>query len=355
MTQTPTHPTHPTHPSHPSRPTLASPSSPSSHPSRPTRPPRVDALQYCAWSEEVFRENLRGGLSAVHATVCYHENFRESAANIGEWREMFRAHSDLIFPGRVAGDILRAQESGRLAVFFGAQNPSAMDGDISLVAALRDLGVSFMQLTYNNQSLLGGGCMEARDSGLTRMGREVLAEMNRVGLVADLSHAGARTCMEAIAFSERPVAITHAHSAEWHSSPRGVSLEVLHALAESGGMFGLSLYPHHLRGGSECELESFCEMAARVRDEVGVGHVGIGSDLCRGRPDSAVRWMRDGKWTLKRSDARFPRQPEWFKSGEDFENLHRGLCAAGFSEEECGAVLGGNWAAFLADALEPRA
>ena len=94
MTQTPTHPTHP---SHPTRPTLASPSS---HPSRPTRPPRVDALQYCAWSEEVFRENLRGGLSAVHATVCYHENFRESAANIGEWREMFRAHSDLIFPGR---------------------------------------------------------------------------------------------------------------------------------------------------------------------------------------------------------------------------------------------------------------
>ena len=178
MTQTPTHPTHPTRPSRPSRPTLASPSSPSSH---PIRPPRVDALQYCAWSEEVFRENLRGGLSAVHATVCYHENFRESAANIGEWREMFRAHSDLIFPGRKAGDILRAQETGRLAVFFGAQNPSAMDGDISLVAALRDLGVSFMQLTYNNQSLLGGGCMEARDSGLTRMGREVLAEMNRVG------------------------------------------------------------------------------------------------------------------------------------------------------------------------------
>ena len=318
-------------------------------------PPRMDALQYCAWSEDIFRENLRGGLNALHATVCYHENFRETAANIGEWRKMFRAHPDLIFPARNAGDIFRAQESGRLAVFFGAQNPSAMDGDISLVAALRDLGLSFMQLTYNNQSPLGGGCMEARDSGLTRMGREVLAEMNRVGLVADLSHAGMRTCMEAIEFSSRPLAVTHAHSAEWHSSPRGVSSEVLHALAESGGMFGLSLYPRHLRGGSECKLESFCEMAAKLREEIGAARLGIGSDLCRGRPDSTVQWMRDGKWTLKRSDAKFPKPPEWFESGADFANLHRGLCAAGFSEDECGAVLGGNWAAFLADALEPRA
>ena len=334
-------------------------------PTRPARPsparangasnsPRVDALQYCAWSEDVFRESLRGGLSAIHATVCYHENFRETAANIGEWGRLFRAHPDLIFPARDGRDVMRAHESGRIAVFFGAQNPSAMDGDISLVAALRDLGLSFMQLTYNNQSLLGGGCMEARDSGLTRMGREVVREMNRVGMTADLSHAGMRTCMDAIQFSDRPVAITHANPAEWHECPRNISAEVLQALAESGGMVGLSLYPHHLRGGSECKLESFCEMAAKLREDVGIARVGIGSDLCRGRPDSTVRWMRDGKWTLTRSDAKFPRQPEWFESGADFAKLESGLRAAGFSEDEVGAVLGGNWARFLEDALEPR-
>ena len=314
----------------------------------------MDALQYCAWSENIFREARAGGLDAIHATVCYHEDFRETAANIGEWSQLFRAHSDLITPGRTAADIAQAQESGRTAIFFGAQNPCAMGDDIRLVAALRELGLSFMQLTYNNQSLLGGGCMEERDSGLSRMGREALAEMNRVGLVADLSHAGMRTCMDAIQRSARPVAITHANPKEWHDCPRNISREVLQALAERGGMVGLSLYPHHLRGGSECGLESFCEMAAALRETIGAAHVGIGSDLCRGRPDSVVQWMRDGKWTLSRSDAVFPPQPKWFESAADFPNLEKGLRAAGFSGEEADGVLGGNWARFLSDALTPQ-
>ena len=318
------------------------------------RPPRVDALQYCAWSESVFREARSGGLDAIHATVCYHEDFRETAAVIGGWRRLFAAHAGLILPGRTAADIAQAQASGRTAVFFGAQNPSALDGDIRMVAALRDLGLSFMQPTYNNQSLLGGGCLEARDAGLSRMGREVLAEMNRVGLVADLSHAGMRTCMDAIEHSARPVAITHANPKEWHDCPRNISREVLQALAERGGVVGLSLYPHHLRGGSGCRLESFCDMAAALRDLIGAEHVGVGSDLCRGRPDAAVQWMRDGKWTLSRGDAKFPPQPAWFESAADFPRLERGLRAAGFSPEEADAVLGGNWARFLSAALSPQ-
>ena len=318
------------------------------------RPPRVDALQYCAWSEDILRETRDGGINALHATVCYHESFRETAVALGEWRRLFRAHPDLAFPARTGADISRAQKSGRVAVFFGAQNPSAMDGDISLLAALRDMGLSFMQLTYNNQSPLGGGCMESRDSGLTRMGREALDEMARVGMVADLSHAGMRTCMDAIRHAPRPPAVTHANPAEWHDCPRNISAEVLKALAERGGVVGLSLYPHHLRDGSECKLESFCEMAAKLRADIGAAHIGIGSDLCRGRPHSAVRWMRDGKWTLKQSGAKFPPQPAWFETSADFANLERGLRAVGFNQAEVDAALGGNWARYLSDALEPQ-
>ena len=318
-----------------------------------SKPLRIDALQFCAWSEGVFREALAGGVDAIHATVCYHEDFRETVANIGEWRRLFRARSDLVVPARKMADVFRARESGRVAVFLGAQNPSATDGDIGTVAALRDIGLCFMQLTYNNQSLLGGGCMEARDSGLSRMGREVVSEMNRVGMVVDLSHAGARTCMDAIECSSRPVAITHANPAEWFSVPRNIPGEVLTALAERDGVVGLSLYPAHLRGGSDCALSDFCEMAAKLAGDIGASHVGIGSDLCRGRPDSAVEWMRHGKWTMKRGDAKFPRQPEWFQSAADFPKLAAGLRAAGFSEDEAGAVLGGNWSRFLSEALEP--
>jgi hypothetical protein len=151
-----------------------------------------------------------------------------------------------------------------------------------------------MQLSYNNQSLLATGCYEAEDPGLTRMGREVIAEMNRVGLVVDMSHSAERSTLEAMEVSARPIAITHANPAFWHAPKRNKSDTVLRALAETGGMLGFSLYPHHLKGGSDCTLADFCEMIARTAEVMGVERLGIGSDLCQDQPDSVVEWMRVG-------------------------------------------------------------
>jgi membrane dipeptidase len=123
------------------------------------------------------------------------------------------------------------------------------------VEILHTLGLRFMQLSYNNQSLLATGCYEAEDPGLTRMGREVIAEMNRVGLVVDMSHSAERSTLEAMEVSQRPIAITHANPAFWHPARRNKSDTVLRALAETGGMLGFSLYPHHLKGGSDCTLQ----------------------------------------------------------------------------------------------------
>ena len=116
-----------------------------------------------------------GGVDAVHVTVCYHEDFRETVEAIVDWNRRFERHADLIFLGRTAADIERARATGRTAIFFGLQNSSAIEDDIGLVEILHTLGVRFMQLTYNNQSLLGSGCYEAEDTGITRMGREVIA------------------------------------------------------------------------------------------------------------------------------------------------------------------------------------
>ena len=154
-----------------------------------------------------------------------------------------------------------------------------------------------MQLTYNNQSLLATGCYESEDPGVTRMGRGVIREMNRVGLVVDMSHSAERSTLDAIEISERPIAITHANPASWHPARRNKSDRLLDALAGSGGMLGLSLYPHHLLGGSSCTLESFCQMVAWLVERIGIAHVGIGSDLCQDQPDSVVEWMRVGRWT----------------------------------------------------------
>ena len=323
-------------------------------------PPRIDALQYANWSEKIFRQMRTGGVDAVHVTIAYHESFRETVLNIEAWNRWFERFPDLIFQGFTADDIELAQMTGRTAIFFGAQNPSCIEDDIGLVEVLHRLGLRFMQLSYNNQSLLAAGCYEAEDTGLTRMGREVVAEMNRVGMVVDMSHSGERSTLDAIAQSTRPIAITHANPASWHPARRNKSDRVLRALAESGGMLGFSVYPHHLRGGSDCSLNDFCQMVARTADLMGVGRIGIGTDLCQDQPDRVVDWMRTGRWTKARDygegsaeNPGFPPMPDWFRDNRDFGQVAAGLRKAGLSADDVAAVMGGNWARFFADSFGP--
>lgn len=213
---------------------------------------------------EIFRQLREGGVDAVHVTITYHETLRETVLNIEQWNRWFERFPDLIFQGSTANDIALARETGRTAIFFGSQNPSCMEDDIGLIEILHTLGLRFMQLTYNNQSLLAAGCYESDDTGLTRMGRAMVAAMNRVGLVVDMSHSGERATPKAIEHSTRPIAITHANPAHWHPALRNKSDTVLKALAASGGMLGLSLYPHHLNGSSACALNDFCTITARL-------------------------------------------------------------------------------------------
>ena len=186
------------------------------------------------------------------------------------------------------------------------------------------------------------------------MGRAVVAEMNRLGMAIDLSHAGERTALDAIAASARPVTISHANPAWWRATGRNLSRTVVEALAASGGMLGLSLYPHHLKDGSDTTLDSFCAMAAEVAGLIGADKLGIGSDLCQDQPDSVVRWMREGRWTRPDpASVVFPAQPAWFRDNRDFPQLATGLRRAGFSDGEAAAVLGGNWYRFMHQTFQP--
>ena len=314
----------------------------------------IDGLQYANWSETIFRQMREGGVDAVHVTITYHETFRETVLVIERWNRWFEAHPDLIFQGRTAADVALARETGRTAIFFGSQNPSCIEDDIGLVEVLHALGLRFMQLSYNNQSLLASGCYEDDDTGLTRMGREVVAEMNRVGLVIDMSHSGERSTREAIERSSRPIAITHANPASWHPALRNKSNALLRALGESGGMLGLSAYPHHLKDGGACTLQSWCDMAARAVDLVGPRGVGIGTDLCQDQPDAIVEWMRAGRWTKgvdygegSAAAPGFPPMPEWFHDNRDLAGIRDGLLAAGLDAVTVDGVMGANWLAFF--------
>ena len=324
--------------------------------------PLIDNLQYCNFSPKIFAQLRAGGVDAIHVTIAYHENFREMVLNLEQWNRWFEAHPDLIFKGTTGDDVRRAHESGRTAVFFGFQNPSPIEDDIGLIEICHQLGVRFMQLSYNNQSLLATGCYEAEDPGLTRFGKQAVAEMNRVGLVVDMSHSADRSTHEAIDASSRPIAITHANPNWWHPALRNKSDAVLRALTARGGMLGFSLYPHHLKDGTACTLDSFCQMIAEAADRYGAQHLGFGSDLCQDQPDSVVEWMRVGRWSKQMDygegsadNPGFPAMPGWFQDNRHWGNIRDGLSATGFSADEVDGLMGGNWLRFYDENFGPVA
>ena len=163
---------------------------------------KIDNLQYCNWSREIFKINREAGLDAIHVTIVYHEDFDELQDVISSWNKHFKENSYLIFLGKDFKDIEKAKADNKTAIFFGFQNCSPIEDDIALIEKVHEQGCRFMQLTYNNQSLLATGCYEKNDSGVTNFGREAIKEMNRVGIVIDMSHSAEKSTLDAIEVSE---------------------------------------------------------------------------------------------------------------------------------------------------------
>ena len=317
------------------------------------KPLFIDNLQYSNWSLEVFKQMREANLTAVHVTICYHENFRQTIENIISWNKFIELHPDLLMLARNADDVRTAYKKNKTAIIFGFQNCSPIEENIGLIEVFHKLGVRFMQLSYNNQSLLATGCYEETDPGITRFGKQAIKEMNRVGLVIDVSHTSEKSSFDAIRYSERPIVISHANPTWWHESKRNKSNALIKEVTSNGGMIGFSIYPHHLKNGTNCTLESFSTMIAHSAEKYGVNNLGIGSDLCQNQPDNVVEWMRNGTWSKEmdygegtKDFAGFPIQPEWFKKTSDFPNLLAGLKKVGFSKEEILQIMGLNWLNF---------
>lgn len=314
----------------------------------------IDGLQYGNWSRPLFEMMRAGGITAVHVTVTYWENTVETLHNLGEWQQRLLRFADLLTPIQTVADIHQAKADGKIGIIFGFQNCSPIGDDFRLVALFQQMGVRFMQLTYNNQSLLASGCYEAIDSGISRFGKVVIEEMNRVGIAIDMSHSGERSTLQAIELSTKPITVSHANPTFFHDALRNKSTDVLKALAQTNGMLGFSLYPLHLKGGSACTLSDFCQMVAQTADLMGVDHIGIGSDLCTNQPVSILHWMRNGRWA-KETDygegsaaaPSWPDQPDWIRSPADFGNITQGLLDVGFDQDEVIKIMGGNWLRFF--------
>ena len=314
----------------------------------------IDGLEYCNWNRDLFENAHQAGITAIHAPLVYWENTEESFAKIKYWNDLFKEHYDIITHAKKTEDIFQAKKNNKLAIIFGFQNSAPIANDIFLVEKFFKEGLRFMQLTYNNQTPLAGGCFEPKDSGVSRFGKAVIEEMNRLGMIVDLSHAGKQTCFDAIEFSSKPVAISHANPTFFHKSIRNIDSDVLQKLAKKNGFIGLSLYPYHLKNLGKCKVEEFCSMIKELINLIGEDNIGIGSDLCLNWPDEIVMWMRNGKWTKKidygeskDNNPKWPELPNWYSKPSDLKNLFISMCENNISEKVATKIVGENWLSFM--------
>jgi microsomal dipeptidase-like Zn-dependent dipeptidase len=310
----------------------------------------IDALQCGDFDRDALVGLRAGGLSAVTVTCGFWEDTVETMDMIAAWRDLVRANSDVAAIALTSRDIEQTDKDGKLAIVLGSQNSDLLNGRIRFLELFADMGLRVMQLTYNNQNSLAASCYEESDSGLGRFGREVIWEMNQLGMLVDLSHVGNRSTLEAIRHSRKPVAITHANADSLIPHKRNKTDDVLHALRDNGGVIGCASY-RNITGDYYCaSIENWCEMVAKTVDIIGIDHVGIGTDRSHNHVEKHYDWMRMGRWTrhMDYGAGAFGKPgkvppADWFNDNASIGKIPTGLATVGFSKEEIDKITHGNW------------
>jgi membrane dipeptidase len=221
------------------------------------------------------------GVTAVNVTVNAVGNgpdrFVKTIAGIASMEHELAAHPDVFLKVLSAKDLAEAKSSKRMGLIFGFQDTSMLEGDLTRLATFYDLGVRISQPTYNRRNLMGDGCLEAADGGLSRLGRDLIAQMNRLHMLLDLSHAGPRTIAEGIAASTAPMAITHTGCRALVDVPRNTSDDSLKALADRGGVAGIYFMPF-LRASGQPHADDLIRHLEHAVNVCGEDHVGLGTD-----------------------------------------------------------------------------
>ncbi len=309
-----------------------------------------DGLIISKWSPEVFADMRRGGLTAANCTCSVWEGFAETMRNIGRWNAWFRDYGDLILKARNTADIHRAKEQGKTAIVLGFQNVSAFEDRLEYVGIFKDAGVGVAQITYNTQNLVGSGCYESRDGGLSEFGREVVAEMNRVGMLCDLSHVGSKTSEDVILASTGPVAYSHCLPSALKAHPRNKSDRDLRFMAERGGFIGVTMFSPFLAQGDDATVDDYVAAIDYVVDIAGEDVVGIGTDFTQGQDQAFFDTLTHDKGYARRLTefGEFV-NPEGMRRIGDFPNLTAAMQRAGWPEPKIRKIMGENWLRLLAE------
>ncbi|MVW69980.1 dipeptidase [Bordetella sp. 15P40C-2] len=315
----------------------------------------IDGLVF--FSDGDTRDMLAGGVSAINLTVTeMSAGFEEALRDAVTWRERALDPSSSWVLVEQTEDIVRAKQQGKLGLIMGWQNAKPLGDQIDRVKLFHTLGLRVIQLTYNEANLIGDGCLEKRNAGLSMLGIEMVKEMNRVGIAIDLSHCAPQTCLDAAQHSTKPVLLTHANANAIIVRPRNKSDDVIRAVADTGGVIGCSIHAYLLwrgKAGQRPTMEDFVANIKHIGNLVGYEHVGIGTDYPSVETYEAVRHVMvmsrtkyaasGGDFSSAFGDVMEARYPVEIPTPAQFPRITEALEQAGLTAGQIEGVLGGNF------------
>lgn len=317
--------------------------------------PVIDGLVF--YSDGSARDMLAGGVSAINLTATAMESdFEQAVSDAVTWRRRCAEQGSDWLLVQQASDISAAKDAGKLGLILGWQNARPLGDKLERIQLFHELGVRVIQLTYNEANLIGDGCLEHRNAGLSAYGVEVVHEMNRVGVAIDVSHCAEQTCLDACAESSKPVFLTHANPNAVIARPRNKSDDVIKAVAKTGGVIGCSIHAYlswRGKAGQRPSLDDFALCVKYIGDLVGYEHVGIGTDFPSVDTYDAVKHVMvmsrtkyaasGGDFSNAFGDVMEARYPEETPTPAQFPVLLESLKRAGLSSGQVEAVAGGNF------------
>ncbi len=300
-------------------------------------PPEIDGVPY-------LERVLRSGVNVQSITLSNPSaGFEGVLQDMYGYFNLFKYHPDKVMQIKSVEDIKTAQRTGRAGVIFSLQNSAAIGGDFYKWTIMAELGLRICQLTYMEPNLYGSGCLDRANGGLTYWGEQAIREMNRQGIVVDLSHVGERTSLEAIDYSEKPCIFSHSNSLTvCPTSSRNLTDEMIKNCAAKGGVICLNAHGFvcHKEVGVQGTLEDYMAHFEYLGELVGPDHMGIGTDIfeyyTKQYWECKTKLLYNSPWMF---ETVFNRD---VKRVDQYINITRGLVALGFSDDDIEKILGGS-------------
>ncbi len=311
------------------------------------------------WNQDSFKALDDSGYTGFNASLDS-GSLSKATKSLEEWQKIISENSGRLVLATSGDDFVSAKKEGKVAVMLGFQNSTMLANSTDNLDTLYKAGTRWMQLTYNERNLLGDGCTERTNAGLSDFGIEVVERMNELGIIVDLSHCGVQTTYDGIKFSKAGATINHSMCEALHKNhPRAKTDEQIRAMADKGGVMGIICLGYMIGPnlGTDTTLETYIDHIVHAVKVGGIDHVGLASDFAiQGLEASGA--TREN-WYVPRltgfKESYKVQWPPWIPeldTTDRYRHVARGLGKRGFSSADIEKILGQNWLRYYRETLK---